>query len=81
LNSVKGKTSKVAFLQPTSPFHAYYEERIKFYEEAGEDVEEKKAEESTRQQPKKQPPPGSTKYSAGTSTVLVTDAGTWYSVR
>ncbi len=43
LNSAKGKTPKFAFLQPSSPFHVYYEERIKFYEEGGEDVEEKKA--------------------------------------
>lgn len=37
LNSAKGKTPKFAFLQPTSPFHAYYEDRIKFYENGGED--------------------------------------------
>ena len=26
--SAKGKTPKFAFLQPTSPFHAYYEQKI-----------------------------------------------------
>ena len=37
LNSAKGKTPKFAFLQPTSPFHAYYEDRIRYYEEGGTD--------------------------------------------
>eukprot|EP00980_Cylindrotheca_fusiformis_P026682 scaffold16906_cov113-Cylindrotheca_fusiformis.AAC.3 len=41
LNSEKGKTPKFAFLQPTSPFHAYYEDRIEFYEKGGEDDEER----------------------------------------
>ena len=68
LNSAKGKTPKFAFLQPTSPFHAYYEERIKFYEEGGEDVEEKKAEESTQQQKPKQPAPDSAAKGATTAT-------------
>ena len=45
LKSEKGKTPKFAFLHPTSPFHAYYEDRIKFYSEGGED-EEKKTEEN-----------------------------------
>ena len=31
LGSAKGKTPKFAFLQPTSPFHAYYEDRIKHF--------------------------------------------------
>ena len=73
LNSAKGKTPKFAFLQPTSPFHAYYEERIKFYEEGGEDVEEKKAEESTQQQQKKQPPTDSTKTAKETATTRKTE--------
>jgi hypothetical protein len=37
LKSEKAKTPKFAFLQPTSPFHAYYEDRIQFYEAGGED--------------------------------------------
>lgn len=37
LGSGKGKTPKFSFLQPTSPFHAYYEDRIQFYENGGED--------------------------------------------
>lgn len=37
LGSGKGKTPKFAFLQPTSPFHAYYEEKIRYYENGGED--------------------------------------------
>ena len=41
LNSEKGKTPKFAFLQPNSPFHAYYEERIKFYEKGGNDEDPK----------------------------------------
>jgi splicing factor 3A subunit 1 len=44
LQSGKGKTPKFAFLQPTSPFHAYYEERITFYENGGEDGVEKQEE-------------------------------------
>jgi splicing factor 3A subunit 1 len=53
LTSAKGKTPKFAFLQPTSPFHAYYEDRIQFYGDGGEDnagtgTEEKKTE---QQQP------------------------------
>ena len=46
LKSEKGKTPKFAFLQPTSPFHAYYEDKIKFYEEGGTD--------ETEEQPKKE---------------------------
>jgi len=46
LSSAKGKTPKFAFLQPTSPFHAYYEDRIKFYQNGGDDNEEKKAEDA-----------------------------------
>ena len=45
LNSEKGKTAKFAFLHSTSPFNAYYEQRIRFYEEGGTDDEEKKEEE------------------------------------
>ena len=37
LNSEKGRTPKFAFLQDTSPFHAYYEDRIQFYQGGGED--------------------------------------------
>jgi len=55
LSSAKGKTPKFAFLQPTSPFHAYYEDRIKFYEEGGEDNEEKEAEETKKPAPKEPP--------------------------
>lgn len=53
LNSDKGKTPKFSFLQPTSPFHAYYEEKVKFYEDGGTDEgkvevnEEKKTAEET----------------------------------
>ena len=62
LGSAKGKTPKFAFLQPSSPFHAYYEQRVKFYEEGGEDgkeedpekeadTEKKPAEQATKQEP------------------------------
>jgi len=37
LGSGKGKTPKFSFLQPTSPFHAYYESKIQFYEQGGID--------------------------------------------
>jgi splicing factor 3A subunit 1 len=37
LSSNKGKTPKFAFLHQSSPFHAYYEDRIQFYENGGED--------------------------------------------
>jgi splicing factor 3A subunit 1 len=40
LGSEKGKTPKFAFLHGSSPFHAYYEEKIQFYEEGGEDSKE-----------------------------------------
>ena len=43
LSSSKGKTPKFAFLQPHNPFHAYYQERIQFYENGGTD--EKKSDE------------------------------------
>ncbi|KAG7357962.1 SWAP domain splicing regulatory protein [Nitzschia inconspicua] len=33
LSSDRGKTPKFAFLQSTSPFHAYYEDRIAYYKE------------------------------------------------
>jgi len=39
LNSAKGKTPKFAFLYDSSPFHAYYESRIRFYEDGGEEAE------------------------------------------
>eukprot|EP00571_Detonula_confervacea_P017299 CAMPEP_0172298144 /NCGR_PEP_ID=MMETSP1058-20130122/924_1 /TAXON_ID=83371 /ORGANISM="Detonula confervacea, Strain CCMP 353" /LENGTH=753 /DNA_ID=CAMNT_0013007389 /DNA_START=1 /DNA_END=2262 /DNA_ORIENTATION=- len=48
LNSQKGKTPKFAFLHDGSPFHAYYEDRIRFYNEGGTDEEEKKKEEEEK---------------------------------
>lgn len=48
LNSAKGKTPKFAFLHGSSPFHAYYENRIVFYTEGGTDEEEKKKEEEEK---------------------------------
>jgi len=48
LNSDKGKTTKFAFLHDTSPFHAYYEERIRFHEEGGDEAEEKEEEEEAK---------------------------------
>ena len=35
MNSAKGKTPKFAFLHDSSPFHAYYEDRIVFYTNGG----------------------------------------------
>lgn len=47
LGSAKGKTPKFAFLQTESPFHAYYEDRIKHFE-SGEGDEKKTAEEEAK---------------------------------
>lgn len=44
LSSSKGKTPKFAFLQPDSPFHKYYEERVAFYASGGADEDEKEQE-------------------------------------
>mmetsp|Transcript_2006 Transcript_2006/g.3640 ORF Transcript_2006/g.3640 Transcript_2006/m.3640 type:complete len:717 (+) Transcript_2006:90-2240(+) len=41
MNSAKGKTPKFAFLHESSPFHAYYEDRIVFYSNGGVDEEKK----------------------------------------
>eukprot|EP00956_Cyclotella_meneghiniana_P001675 scaffold1823_cov38-Cyclotella_meneghiniana.AAC.6 len=49
LNSAKGSTPKFAFLQPNSPFHAYYEDKISFYERGGDDNDDKEEEERKRQ--------------------------------
>ncbi len=46
LNSAKGKTPKFAFLHDSSPFHAYYEDRITFYANGGGNVTEEKKEDS-----------------------------------
>lgn len=43
INSAKGKTPKFAFLHESSPFHAYYEDRIVFFTNGGD----KKKEEDT----------------------------------
>ena len=40
LGSEKGKTPKFAFLHDTSPFHAYYVDRVQFYESGGTDEKE-----------------------------------------
>jgi len=50
LGSAKGRTPKFAFLHETSPFHAYYEDRIQFYENGGEDEkdDDKKVENETK---------------------------------
>ena len=37
LASEKGKTPKFAFLHLSSPFHAYYEDRIQFYIDGGDE--------------------------------------------
>lgn len=50
LNSEKGQTPKFSFLHDNSPFHAYYEDRIKYYQESENvterEVEEKKEDEN-----------------------------------
>ena len=50
LNSDKGKAPKFAFLQQNNPFHAYYEERISFYENGGNDNEPQKEESQSDKQ-------------------------------
>jgi splicing factor 3A subunit 1 len=50
LKSEKGKTPKFAFLQPTSPFHAYYEDRIHFFSTGGDEKDEKKDEKKEEQE-------------------------------
>ena len=45
VNSDKGRTDKFAFLQASSPFHAYYEDRVRFYEAGGEEEEKQKEKE------------------------------------
>lgn len=52
LNSEKGQTPKFAFLHENSPFHAYYEDRIKFYQDGGTD--EKKDPEDQQEKTKEQ---------------------------
>jgi len=54
LNSAKGKTPKFAFLHDSSPFHAYYEDKIRFYEEGGEEKEKDGQAEKELQEKKKQ---------------------------
>lgn len=53
LSSDKGKTPKFAFLHATSPFHAYYEERVHFYENGGEDEKEEEIDEKKLEEPVK----------------------------
>lgn len=53
LGSEKGKQPKFAFLHETSPFHAYYENRVQFYENGGEDDKEGKDSEKKEEEEKK----------------------------
>lgn len=50
INSEKGRTPKFAFLHPTSHFHAYYEDRIVFYQNGGanDDKDDKKKSEDIK---------------------------------
>ena len=54
MNSEKGKTPKFAFLQTTSPFHAYYEDKIQFYTNGGTDDEPAQEEEKKEEEQKPQ---------------------------
>lgn len=51
LNSAKGQTPRFAFLHGTSPFHAYYEDRIQFYENGGTDEKEKENKDESSSSP------------------------------
>ena len=44
INSAKGREPKFAFLHPTSHYHAYYEDRIVFYQNGGTNDETKEEE-------------------------------------
>jgi len=69
ITSAKGKTPKFAFLHDSSPFHAYYEDRIVFFSNGG--VDEKKQEE-----PKEGTVTGTgTSTSTGTSEDVATSEG------
>ena len=48
LSSEKGRTPKFAFLHDTSPFHAYYEDRIHYYDGGGTDEDERRREEEEK---------------------------------
>jgi len=54
LNSEKGRTPKFAFLHDTSPFHAYYEDRIHYYDEGGTDEDERRREEEEKARKEKE---------------------------
>jgi splicing factor 3A subunit 1 len=54
LNSDKGQTPKFAFLHESSPFHAYYEDRIIFYQEGGTDDPKEDENKSGKQEQKKE---------------------------
>eukprot|EP00934_Nitzschia_sp_Nitz4_P003412 Nitzschia sp. Nitz4//scaffold184_size43902//37547//39466//NITZ4_007290-RA/size43902-processed-gene-0.19-mRNA-1//-1//CDS//3329539675//3402//frame0 len=43
LKSARGQTPKFAFLQPTSPFHAYYEHQVQLCLSGGKEEEESKS--------------------------------------
>eukprot|EP00518_Triparma_eleuthera_P023353 CAMPEP_0197548626 /NCGR_PEP_ID=MMETSP1320-20131121/2704_1 /TAXON_ID=91990 /ORGANISM="Bolidomonas sp., Strain RCC2347" /LENGTH=95 /DNA_ID=CAMNT_0043108675 /DNA_START=69 /DNA_END=353 /DNA_ORIENTATION=- len=46
LGSAQGSTPKFAFLQPTSPYHGYYQWRIEWFKAGGDlDLEAKQEEE------------------------------------
>lgn len=60
INSARGSTPKFAFLHSNSPFHAYYEDKIRFYEgggdgnadtdeQAAKEIEEKRKKEELKQ--------------------------------
>lgn len=55
LSSEKGKQPKFAFLLETSPFHAYYENRVQFYENGGEDEKEEKVSEKKEEKADEHP--------------------------
>ena len=49
-NSAKGRTAKFAFLHESSPFHAYYEERVQFYKDGGVEEDDEKKENDDKKQ-------------------------------
>ena len=49
----EGKSKKFDFLHSTSPFHAYYEDRVTFYQNGGTDDSEKKEKQKQKEEEEK----------------------------
>ena len=72
MTSEKGKTPKFAFLQITSPFHAYYEDKIQFYTNGGTDEESNKENHGNEKEDTKNDQEQTQSTSITTSTAITT---------